>query len=347
MDIFFEDECKRCSCKGGSRSRYGCPENETLAHVQGQCDHELLLRNARHDKVRSLIAIALKKKSWEVEEEVSSIATNGSSRRIDILMYSKTTKHGFIIDPRNRYERSAYQPEEVLQEKKDIYGPTIEYFKEKYHLKHIEVIGLFIGARGVIPKLFNNLMFRKQFDLPKSLIDDIRPLGFNETIYRTAAVIQVVDLEMNLFEKLETDGPRKRWEATFAWNVRKHGKYSPSIPFEILATASVVCWSACWLPDQEIPGSIRIFLEEEEFPGCLESRNLYECHVTPHVGEFSVIAIDVSKKTEWTELVSNTSGDRSDIQGHPVKCTKHGMLQAILEEALTLLRCHVDSVNTI
>lgn len=42
---------------------------------------------------------------------------------------------------------------------------------EKFNLKSIEVIGLFIGARGTIPTFFEN--FRKKFDLPKSLCHDI------------------------------------------------------------------------------------------------------------------------------------------------------------------------------
>ncbi|KAJ4440936.1 hypothetical protein ANN_10785 [Periplaneta americana] len=68
-----------------------------------------------------LVSSPLKKKSCEMEEEVSCIATNGSSRRIDILAFSKTTKRGFIIVPASRYQRNVDQPEEVHQEKKDIY----------------------------------------------------------------------------------------------------------------------------------------------------------------------------------------------------------------------------------
>ncbi|PSN47181.1 hypothetical protein C0J52_14730 [Blattella germanica] len=35
----------------------------------------------------------------------------------------------------------------------------------------MEVIGLLIGARGVIPKIFSS--FLKQFGLPKTLLEDI------------------------------------------------------------------------------------------------------------------------------------------------------------------------------
>ncbi|KAJ4449180.1 hypothetical protein ANN_00576 [Periplaneta americana] len=40
----------------------------------------------------------------------------------------------------------------------------------KYQLEDIEVIGLLIGARGVIPKLFES--FRKTFELPQTLTPD-------------------------------------------------------------------------------------------------------------------------------------------------------------------------------
>ncbi|KAJ4432134.1 hypothetical protein ANN_20750 [Periplaneta americana] len=155
----------------GSRCRHGCPETENLAHVQGQCNRGLLLRNARHHHVRSLIASALRKKSWTVEEEVFCLATNGSSRRIDIIAYSQTTKKGYIIDPTIRIETGSSQPEDVNQEKINIYLPTVDYFKAKYQLEDIEVIGLLIGARGVSLKFFER--FRKTFELPQTLTADI------------------------------------------------------------------------------------------------------------------------------------------------------------------------------
>ncbi|KAJ4427892.1 hypothetical protein ANN_23900 [Periplaneta americana] len=150
---------------------HGCQETETLAHVQGQCNRGLLLRSARHHHVRSLIANALRKKSWIVEEEVFCLATNGSSRRIDIIAYSQTTKKGYIIDPTIRIETGSSQPEDVNQEKINIYLPTVDYFKAKYQLEDIEVIGLLIGARGVIPKFFES--FKKTFELPQTLTADI------------------------------------------------------------------------------------------------------------------------------------------------------------------------------
>ena len=39
-----------------------------------------------------------------------------------------------IIDPTVRFESSAKQPEEVDQEKKNIYEPTISFYKMVYNL---------------------------------------------------------------------------------------------------------------------------------------------------------------------------------------------------------------------
>ena len=153
----------------GTRCRY-CPEIETLAHVLGHCERGMLLRNSRHHTVRSTLAAALKKKGWTVQEEVSCIAKNGSMRRVDIIAF-KADGQGIIVDPTIRFEMGCHQAMEVHKEKQDIYVPTVDYFKTKYKLNDIAVYGLFVGSRGAIPKFFEN--FRKTFDLPTSLRDDI------------------------------------------------------------------------------------------------------------------------------------------------------------------------------
>lgn len=155
----------------GTRCRHGCPEIETLAHVLGFCEQGLLLRNSRHHLVRSKIAAALRTKGWIVEEEISCLAENGSTRRVDILAYNADTKQGIIVDPTIRFEVECHQSAEVHLEKKSIYEPTVNYFKLKYALIHVEVFGLLIGARGTIPAFFEE--FRRQFALPTSLRDDI------------------------------------------------------------------------------------------------------------------------------------------------------------------------------
>ncbi|KAJ4441844.1 hypothetical protein ANN_11703 [Periplaneta americana] len=80
----------------GTRCRHGCPEIETLAHVLGLCEQRLLLRNSRHHLIRSKIAAALRNKGWIVEEEISCLAENGTTRRVDILVYNAETKRASL-----------------------------------------------------------------------------------------------------------------------------------------------------------------------------------------------------------------------------------------------------------
>ena len=46
------------------------------------------------------------------------------------------------------------QPDMVDRQEKEIYEPTVEYFKTKYGLKEVSVIGLLVGSRGTITKVF-------------------------------------------------------------------------------------------------------------------------------------------------------------------------------------------------
>ncbi|KAJ4438440.1 hypothetical protein ANN_14385 [Periplaneta americana] len=109
----------------GTRCRHGCPEIETLAHTSSY-------------KIK--IAAALRNKGWIVEEEISCPAENRSTRRVDILAYNADTKQGIIVDPTIRFEVECHQSAEVHLEKKSIYEPTVNYFKLKYALIHVEVL---------------------------------------------------------------------------------------------------------------------------------------------------------------------------------------------------------------
>ncbi|KAL1450765.1 hypothetical protein WDU94_003090 [Cyamophila willieti] len=69
---------------------------ETLGHVLGSCPFGHLARLNRHNTIRSIIATELKKQ-YEVYEEVPSIASDGSSRRIDIIAIDRKNKKGVIV----------------------------------------------------------------------------------------------------------------------------------------------------------------------------------------------------------------------------------------------------------
>ena len=151
-----------------------------MAHVLGYCPRGELLRNARHHRIRSKIAAALSAKNYEVFEEVHCLATNGSTRRADIIAIEKSSRRGFIIDPTVRFETDVDQPLAVDIEKKSIYEPTIPYFQQKYKIDNFTVIGLMIGSRGTVPKLL--LDFTKKFAIPKQLCTDVALLAWKGSI---------------------------------------------------------------------------------------------------------------------------------------------------------------------
>lgn len=90
--------------------------------------------------------------------------------RIDMIAFQDTNK-GWIIDPTIRMESHADQPIEVHNEKCSIYNATISYYKNKYQLKDIVVLGLMVGARGTITSQF--VQFCRQFNLDKNFIKEI------------------------------------------------------------------------------------------------------------------------------------------------------------------------------
>ncbi|KAJ4441730.1 hypothetical protein ANN_11588 [Periplaneta americana] len=85
---------------------------ETLAHVLGSCSFGETLRNSRHHKIRSTIAICLKSNGYTTFEEVHGIADTGSHRRIDIITFKLGETKGYILDPTIRFETHQNQPEE-------------------------------------------------------------------------------------------------------------------------------------------------------------------------------------------------------------------------------------------
>ena len=148
-----------------------CDEIETLGHVLGFCDRGYLLRNTRHNTVRTLIADEFRRLKWNVYEEVHCINPSRSTQRIDILIYKNKNDKSYILDPTIRFEAGGNQSEDVNIEKKAHYDSVIPYCKQKYKLADIEVIGLFIGARGTITVDFEN--FRFKFDLSKEMRNNI------------------------------------------------------------------------------------------------------------------------------------------------------------------------------
>lgn len=157
---------------GTNRCRItSCNEIETLPHVLGFCHHGELLRHQRHNKIVQILGKALRKRKWTVVVEFHCLSDDGSTRRVDLLVYDETTRNGYILDPTVRFETSQDQAEEVNEEKQSIYEPCIPDIQAKCKLKNIEVIGLLVGARGTIPKFFSEIC--KKFKIEKSVVEEI------------------------------------------------------------------------------------------------------------------------------------------------------------------------------
>ncbi|KAI5699120.1 hypothetical protein M8J75_016523 [Diaphorina citri] len=77
----------------------GCAEKETLSHVLGSCHKNELLRNTRHHTVRSSIANELRHLGWTVDEEISCISEDSSTRRCDIVAVNTKKSQAIILDP--------------------------------------------------------------------------------------------------------------------------------------------------------------------------------------------------------------------------------------------------------
>lgn len=157
-------QCRRCSTSETFQP-------ETLGHVLGSCPFGERLRLSRHHTIRKLIADELRKLEFDVAEEVYGVADSGSSRRIDIIAICKRSKKAYIIDPTIRIESDVNQASLVNLEKQSIYKDTLNYYKTKYDLSSIEIIGLFIGARGTLTQFFVN--FCRNFKLDISILKKV------------------------------------------------------------------------------------------------------------------------------------------------------------------------------
>ena len=151
--------CRRCPTCGV----------ETLAHVLGFCDygHQYIL--SRHNDVNRILFDILKLNGKYIVHLETPCTPE--AKRVDLLVYTKDKKQGWILDPTIRMENTKEQPLEVHDQKVNHYTSCIDHYKEEFGVENIEIIGLMIGARGTITKQF--LEFCKQFEIPSKTIEDI------------------------------------------------------------------------------------------------------------------------------------------------------------------------------
>lgn len=151
----------------------GCTEIETLPHVLGSCRKSELLRNTRHHTVRSTIASEMRHLGWNVDEEISCLSDDSSTRRCDIIAVKSDSSQVLILDPTVRFEKNASQADEVDREKKSIYEPCIGDLARRYQIEanKFKVIGLLFGARGAIPSFTFSVL--RDLGIPNKKIIDM------------------------------------------------------------------------------------------------------------------------------------------------------------------------------
>ena len=59
--------------------------------------------------MRTKLATVLKNIGWQINEKVHCVASNGSSRRVDIFALSKNSKQGIITDATIKMEQGHKQ----------------------------------------------------------------------------------------------------------------------------------------------------------------------------------------------------------------------------------------------
>lgn len=149
-----------------------CGEYETLSHVLGKCKNGELLRTKRHHRTCDTLVNALKT-DWKTIREDRTSTVDGDSRITDIVAIAKNGKIGYILDPTIRWEKSMSQAEEINEEKCEHYLQTIPKYKERFpNIKKWDVIGLFFGARGMIPKFTSNIL-KSKFKIKQKTLDEI------------------------------------------------------------------------------------------------------------------------------------------------------------------------------
>ncbi|KAJ4428012.1 hypothetical protein ANN_24026 [Periplaneta americana] len=129
MTVLVEKICAGRSFNTTRCRHPGCNETETLGHVLGFCRKTELLRSNRHHEARTGIADVLKRRGWEVYEEIHCVSSLDSNRRADIVAIHRTQSKGLVLDPTIRFERDALQAQHVDEENKSIYESCIPYLK--------------------------------------------------------------------------------------------------------------------------------------------------------------------------------------------------------------------------
>jgi hypothetical protein len=126
-------------------------QNETLAHILGQCMYTKVQRIRRHNEIRDIVSHKLAKQKGDVRiiEEANIPTPQGNILKPDLVVVSQGRVH--VIDVTIRHEDEGYL-EEGFRSKTAKYSPLLESLAVQLQAAPGRVLPLVVGTRGCMPK---------------------------------------------------------------------------------------------------------------------------------------------------------------------------------------------------
>ncbi|KFO52475.1 hypothetical protein N302_00029, partial [Corvus brachyrhynchos] len=121
-------------------------DNETCAHIIGNCPITQDARIKRHNYICKVLSEEAKKKDWVVFQEPHIRDTNKELYKPDLIFVKDA--RAFVVDVTVRYEASKTSLEEAAAEKVNKYKHLTEEIRELTNAKDVVFMGFPLGARG-------------------------------------------------------------------------------------------------------------------------------------------------------------------------------------------------------
>lgn len=121
-------------------------DNETCAHIIGNCPATQDARIKRHNYICEVLSREAKKKDWVVFQEPHLRDNNKELYKPDLVLVKDA--RAFVVDVTVRYESAKTSLEEAAAEKVDKYKHLEKEIQELTNAKDIVFVGFPLGARG-------------------------------------------------------------------------------------------------------------------------------------------------------------------------------------------------------
>lgn len=141
---------------GGDKCRLCGADTETPGHLLGgSCQATKKLVMARHDAVQKVICDAIVRpkagriSDWRVTQNPVFPRTFEHNKP-DVLVESADGTTCYLLDPTVRFESTDKYAADAVLDKLSKYEPLVGYLKSTRGFIHVQIQGLFFGARGIL-----------------------------------------------------------------------------------------------------------------------------------------------------------------------------------------------------